>query len=75
MKSGDDGAVSASSLLIVVYLISERNKEKEKLFIFSLSLSDIKWFNDFIVKLAFLPYFTIKSLNYSNNSSFLDAND
>ena len=75
MKSGDDGAVSASSLLIVVYLISERNKEKENLYIFSLSLSDIEWFNDFIVNLAFLPYFTIKSLNYSNYSSFFDAND
>ena len=42
VKSGDDGAVSASSLLILVYLISERNKEKENLYIFSLSLSDIE---------------------------------
>ena len=40
-KSEDDGVVSASSLWIVVYLISERNKEKEKLLIYSLYLSDI----------------------------------
>ena len=40
MKNGDDGAVSASSLKIIVYLISGRNKEKENFLIFSLFLSD-----------------------------------